>query len=376
MMNKHDQYDEVTDALSFLARRRLYVKIEESLKNKRKRALAVLGICRRATTYLRDSLAENKVSYATPYVTYKQKVDWDWNAGKFMKPIFSDSDLEEESQLDQTIDQYIAAQSDVLLNLHYLSNTRIDYWIGCQNTPIESIVACLNEANKQSAWPLTENQHKADLRSIEEIDIPAFFENCSDLSFDSLKKIGISPIFTLWNLSDVPIGGLFFRFHPIIVEPQKKRAYYPIEVGILYFLENLDQIDWDNWISRSAQAAWHELMQSMDSHLEELNDPSFTFKETITTPKNIHPGEIKPDQLKKMEKGILHLQDTVTSLDKKMDDLSRSTVNLGKHHPKVKNSKRQPNTRERKVLNALDRKGINYCKCLDAHQTPPPGFMD
>jgi hypothetical protein len=332
-----------------------YARTKEFLKSKRNMALTVLSICREAAAFLCDRIkgADEKVSYSYPRTIYKCPFELGFNDfdERSTAPMFPSPDFREYHE------QIMAGRNAEKFERHIaltVLSAKDCYWIGFRKFLEASVKSELDDANK-------------------EIVAPSPMKPGSELNYNFLDEFTIPLIFELhFDSIDIPVGGLFFRVFPSVHEKETDSDYFPIVVGIAYFDPELKRkLYWWDRLSRGSQVAWSRLLFSVDQHIKELIDPNFAFKEPPTPSEDFHSGETKPGQLKKMGEGILRLQETTVTIEKKMDDLLQSTANLAEHRPQAKKPKRKPNTREQKVLKCMNRKGLDYCQCLDIYRTPP-----
>ncbi len=247
-------------------------KVNWFVDDNRRWQLTVLLICRKAAESLREFLKiiENDIFWPRPFFNYQHLVNWELiNPDSYSKPLLSEADLQNRSRLDQKLDHLVTDRFEIAY-LQHLSES-VCYWTGYNPIEIEMLINAMTGAYEHTTGVPIGDQ--------------------PDLSFKPLKHLGIPPIFGLWSLSEIIVGGMFFRFLPLVIEPEKKLAYHPVQVGIVYSREAIENIDFVNFSDQEID--WLSFFGGIDHHITDLQScMSATDMPSRTSDKATEP---KPD---------------------------------------------------------------------------------
>lgn len=232
----------------------LQAKLDEFAGDQRRWGVAALVILQKAADYLLENLRvlDGVISLENSFVTYKYVLDWHRQVGKEQKylagPQISKQDLIDERRLGTEIDQYLFDQS-ICAVLDWLSQSP-SYWIGFPNhhSDKDFVARLLTETTSSKALP---EANKAEMKP------------------RSLQDIGIPPIFLLFDSTRTPIGGIVFRFLPFVEDADTQTAYFPIEVGIVPFIEKYISKDRTQSIVDSSRTRWTATVHSILSECED-----------------------------------------------------------------------------------------------------------
>jgi hypothetical protein len=282
----------------------LQAKLKEFAGDERQWAIATLALCGKAAAFLRDSLQglDSSISWGRPFTTYKHAIDWDWQSGvgqgRFPQFSVSEVALLDRSQLGSKVDRYIADHADGII-LEYLSQMSTDYWLGFDAPyDVQSVIAGLMMAFEHSSG----SQHRKDV----------------EFSFLPLERLGILPIFKLWDSSQIPFGGVFFRFGRLVTNATLKKAYYPIDIGVIPFFDSIDQIDLSTWITEDSQCAWFQIFASIKSQETELSLPGSESRPFFPMPGNATFIRMDPAQLQVFAEMFQGLGNRIQELENKL----------------------------------------------------------
>lgn len=228
----------------------LQTNLNEFAGDQHRWMLAALSIFGKAAVSLLDSLekSDRGVFWGGAFVTYRHLVDWNRQSGNGETQCtgleVSESDILDRTTLLQRSDQYIIRQANrTILELLSQSN---EYWIGfpakCGGNNLN---ARMRSGSKRTSESLVHDSGDPVLRFVEDIGIP--------------------PVFLLYDWELGSIGGLAFRFLPLILDSVALRAYFPVEVEVVPFFEKHDIIGQLPRIADRSRNEWGEVFYRLDS---------------------------------------------------------------------------------------------------------------
>jgi len=234
------------------------------------------GALQSLRAYIEDS-NEPEINWANPFVELQWEVEWDWERQQVLTYTFSKEALRDEEAFTNQIAEATAKHISVY-TLQLLTKEAALLKQGGEFTYLlpQDITPSINDLPENEREALLEELYEP--FSIGAFDAPEGLPEDGpipdDVAAQLQKKLADLPSLTIKGEADgVPFeASLIFQFHPLIVDEDERRAYYPIVCGIGFTPVDADTppADPSTWKTQDQKDFWEQVIEGIEKATEDL----------------------------------------------------------------------------------------------------------
>jgi hypothetical protein len=281
-------------------------------------------------------------TWTKPYIIHKYEVDWDWSNNKrhqgHWELTLTSKDLAHPEQLKQKILSHLDTRT-IYAFIHHFSE-EIDFLLGIDS---------LSEQERDYITNKFFFQKKITQDGV--------------VGLLPISHVGLKSCFFLKHRSEErPIGTLFLRFYPLVINRKTRHAFYPVQTGIVFFSELVGNAHPSQWRLTERRAFWRQIFTLIHELFSDLSSGESGTK---------YPG-LEEQIVRAVNKSIAPSLSAIAGLTDLMQ------LKQVQNRTKKQKTNRIPDKREEAILEAIHMglEGFDYCEFLDRCGTKPLGSWE